>query len=175
MFSWEVYAGVASLALGSFGIPLHFTHDQLSPFAVIMVYGNMLAILGFIFPYFVTDTSGNDYQWNLHLTKEWCWAFLSITIQCVGVISLLFGLMQENVIMSLFFAIVSTQTLWSTFFSLLFLGEWQDVIVWKTVLGTILIVSGVLLITQGKKTDDDLSESSMISRSSFSNHGTFFE
>jgi drug/metabolite transporter (DMT)-like permease len=176
MVPWEAYAGLASLALGSFGIPLHFTHDKLSPFSIVMVYGNLLAIVGFILQQSVTNKDGEYYQWNLHLVTEWFWAILSVSIQCIGVQSLLFGLMQEDVIISVFFAIVSTQTLWSTFLSLLFLGEWKNVIVWKIVLGTILIVCGVLLVSQAKDDDfDSESESSIISRTSVSNHGTFFE
>ncbi len=172
MVPWEACAGLASLALGSFGIPLHFTHDKLSPFAIVILYGNVLAMVGFVLQYTITDKNGEYYQWNLHLIKEWIWAILSVSIQCIGVQALLFGLMKENVIISIFFAIVSTQTLWSTFLSLLFLGEWRDVIVWKIVLGTIMIVGGSLLITQGKKSDfEDMD--SPLSSTILSNHGTF--
>jgi len=172
MFSWEICAGFASLALGSFGIPLQFTNDKLSSFGITALYGAILVIQSLVLHYYVPNKYGEAHQWNFQMTTEWGWALLSVLIQSFGVQALLFGVVQEDVILSLFFAIVSTQTLWSTFLSLLFLGEWKRVIVWKMVVGTVSVVGGVLLMTQGIKPEREDILLDIVLSDSF---GTFLE
>jgi hypothetical protein len=151
MTSTYCYAAFAAFCLGSFEIPYKMTNNELSPFAVNILYGFQLIISGFIFHHIFPDQNGEAYKWNFNLKQEWIWALLSVSIQCLGVNALLKGLTQDDVIVSTYFAIISSQTLFSTWESLLLLGETDKVEMWKIVLGTIGIICSSLLMINGMK------------------------
>lgn len=145
-FPWYFYAAVAAICLGSFGIPLKFTNDKLSPFAVNILYGIMLIIVNLKLHYNVKNQQGYEYEWNFDLKQEWCFALLAVSIQVVGVTMLIYGLLQQDVIYSQYFAIVSSQTLFSTYLGLLILGETQFVVLWRIIIGSAAIFGGSLLM-----------------------------
>jgi hypothetical protein len=144
MVAWYVFAGYAAFALGAFGIPYKYTNHELSPFAVNAWYGLLLFVINAMLFRFIEDDDSK--KASLQFRQAWFWAFLSLSIQISGVMSLMFGLSHKDVVFSRYFAIVSTQTLWATLLSLCILGEWQTVVLWKVVIGSLLIFTGSILM-----------------------------
>lgn len=138
---WILLGLTAALALGAGNIPQKIALAELSPFAYGVLVGIVAIVLNLLAMWYYGDS------FNFAAKREWGFALMAAIFFIVGSICIGVGFKQSETNVSQFVALFNTNTLVATVLGLIILKEFGKVVVWKILLGAVLVVAGGILVT----------------------------
>lgn len=141
---WILFGLGAALALGAANIPQKLAVDSvnpaaISPFAYGVLAGAVIIVVNLVAFYYYGDS------WGFTSKREWGFGLLAALLFAIGSLCIAVGF-RSGANASQFVALFNTNTLIATVLGLVILKEFGQVVVWKVLLGAVLVVAGGLLV-----------------------------